>query len=316
MIRDDHDSTTGTSRRGFLKLTAAAFGSLLVPGFSPPRRPFPGSKEPPLEDWTEADRRELARYKRVKIQGAATRAPALEFHGDSYNLAGGGYSMNPDMFRYLMEWFQDNDVWAMTADEVVGYINGTLEIPTRSVILTTDSGSTSRDSLARMIPVLQDTSMHFISFIWTKRMDPGENDLCIDDRCWGAFREAQESGVFSFGTHTESHRDFAKLTPDEGIQDLLQANEEIESNLGIVPNLIAWPFESYPNWASMLENYGFEGGFAGNSRFAMSANVVLPNEPLPWSIPRVLPPNPGTLTSGRPNGLTIQEMMEMFSNGF
>jgi len=316
MIRDDHPSSIGTSRRDFLKLTAAAFGSLLVPGASPLRRQFPGKKEPPLEAWTEADKRELARYKRVKIQGAATRAPALEFHGDSYTLGGGRYSMVPDTFQYLMEWFQDHDVWSMTSEEVVGFINGTMEMPARSVILTTDSGNTSQDSLARMIPVLNRTGMHFISFIWTRNMASGEHDLCAGDRCWEAFREAQASGVFSFGTHTESHRDFATLTAEEGIRDILQSATEIEDNLGVFPNLISWPYESYPHWAEMLDDYGFDGGFAGNCRYAMIWNVVQFNEPRRWSLPRVLPPNPGTLVSGRPSGLNIHEMMVMFSDGF
>ncbi len=224
--------------------------------------------------------------------------------------------MNPETFEYLMEWFQKNDVWAMTADEVVGFINGTMEMPARSVILTTDSGNTSQGSLSRMIPVLQQTGMHFISFIWTENMEPSEHDLCAGNRCWEAFQEALESGVFSFGTHTESHRDFANLTYDQGIQDILQSTMEIEDNIGIRSKLLSWPFESYPGWASQLEDHGFEGGFAGNSRFAMAYNVVLFNEPMRWSIPRVLPPNPGTLTSGRPSGLTIEEMMVMFSDGF
>ncbi len=299
-----------------MKLTAAALGSLIMPRPSPLRIPPQGNKQPPQEVPSDLDLRNLARLKRIKIQGAASRAPALEFHGDSYTLGGGRYGMIPETFQYLMEWFQKNDVWAMTSDEVVGFINGTMEMPARSVILTTDSGNTSQDSLARMTPVLRRTGMHFISFIWTKNMDPGEHDLCTENHCWEAFQEALESGVFSFGTHTESHRDFAQLPVDQGLQDILQSTSEIEDNLGVSCKLISWPYESYPYWASQLGDHGFEGGFAGNSRFAMQHNVVLFNEPRRWSIPRVLPPNPGTLTSGRPNGLTIEEMMVMFSDGF
>lgn len=299
-----------------MKLSAAALGSLLLQGSSPFPGPFPGKKDPPADETVEIDLRQLARFKRIKIQGAASRIPALEFHGDSYTLAGGAYSMNPETFLYLMEWFQANDVWAMTADEVVGFINGTVVMPARSVILTTDSGNTSQASLARMIPVLQQTGMHFISFIWTSNMETGEHDLCRDDRCWEAFREALQSGVFSFGTHSESHRDFAGLTAEEGIRDLLRSTAEIEDNLGIRSNLISWPFESVPSWASELEAFGYEGSFAGNSRFAMVHNVVHFDEPLRWSLPRVLPPNPGTLTSGRPSGLTIEEMMVMLTDGF
>jgi peptidoglycan/xylan/chitin deacetylase (PgdA/CDA1 family) len=299
-----------------LKVTAAAFGSLLVPGSVSQASPFSGDKEPPRVEPNEFDLRGLARRKRIKLQGVASRAPALEFHGDHYTLAGGAYSMNPDTFGYLMEWFQANDVWAMNLEETVGFFTGTMEMPARSVILTTDSGNTSQASLARMIPVLQQTGMHFISFIWTQNMESEEHDICAGNSCWDAFLQAKESGVFTFGTHTESHRDFAQLTPEQGIRDLLQSKQEIEDNLGINIDLIAWPFESYPSWARQLEDYGFVGGLAGNCRPSIQQNVVLYNDPLRWSLPRVLPPNPGTLRSRRPRDLTIEQMMVMYSDGF
>jgi peptidoglycan/xylan/chitin deacetylase (PgdA/CDA1 family) len=309
-------STPKASRRDFLTFSGAVTGSLIaahMPSFAPP---FPRKKGRTLEPLSAHEKREIARYKRIKMQGPATRAPALEFHGDSYTLAGGRYSMVPETFEYLMAWFHDHDVWAMTAEEVVGFINGTMQMPARSVILTTDSGNTSQDSLARMIPVLERTGMHFISFIWTQNMASGEHDICNNDSCWEAFREARDAGVFTFGTHTESHRDFATLNEEEGLRDILQSTREIEDNLGIFPDLISWPFESFPDWAGILEDFGFEGGFAGNSRFAMVNNVVLFNEPRRWSLPRVLPPNPVTLVSGRPSGLSIDEMMTLFSDGF
>jgi len=315
-MRETDSLDPETSRRDFLKLSAAAAGSLLAANTSSFGPPLPEKKGPAFEPLSAREKRDLTRYKLIKMQGTASRAPALEFHGDSYTLAGGRYSMTPETFLYLMEWFQDHDVWAMTAEEAVGFLKGTMEMPARSVILTTDSGNTSLNSLARMIPVLKRTGMHFISFIWTQNMASGEHDLCINDRCWDAFREAQDEGVFTFGTHTESHRDFATLTEEEGLRDILQSTREIEDNLGVFPDLISWPFESYPHWAGILEDFGYAGGFAGDSRFAMVRNVVLFNETLRWSLPRVLPPNPVTLVSGRPSGLDIAEMMAMFSDGF
>ena len=283
------------SRRDFLKLSGLMLGALATGD--------------PIS-------RQSERLYLIKKYGPANRVPALEFHGDNYFFYNGAYCMDPRTFVYLMSWLQENEFLAVTSDEVVAYIQGDLTLPARSIILTTDSGNGSMKSLSRMIPVLQKTGMHFISFIWTRYMLAVESVECQQDVCWESFQTARDSGVFSFGSHTESHKDFATLSLEEGMQDLLESKKEIEDFLGVSPKLISWPFESVPDWAPSLASQGFVGGFAGSSRRSMPENVVLPGEPEPWSMPRVFPPNTGSLTSGRPADKTIQQMMEMFTDGF
>jgi peptidoglycan/xylan/chitin deacetylase (PgdA/CDA1 family) len=284
------------TRRDFLKVAGLAMGTLSL---------------------GHSISRSAARLRLIRKYGPATRIPAFEFHGDNYYMYDGAYCMNPATFKFLMTWLQENEVWAPTSDEVVDYIRGDLELPSRSVILTTDSGNVSLPSLGRMIPVLQETGMHFISFIWTRYMQSKESVSCRDDICWNAYRDARDSGVFSFGTHSESHRDLSMLGSEEGLEDLLVSKKEIEDSLGVSPRLISWPFEAVPDWADILGQHGFMGAFAGGDRRkTMLDNVILPNEPSPWDLPRVLPPNFGTLTSGRPGGKTLPEMMAMFTDGF
>jgi len=284
------------SRRDFLKVSALAAGSLFL-------KSHPAGNPDLLE--------------RVQKYGIAGRIPALEFHGDNYYMYNGAYCMNPATFKLLMEWLQENEVWAVTANDLVGYLSGQVDLPARSIILTTDSGAVSQTSLARMVPVLQDTGMHFISFIWTRNMGADESVTCQGDACWNAFRLARDSGTFSFGSHSETHRDLALLSKKEGMNDLLTSRKKIEDALGISPRFLSWPFESVPSWAPDLQEIGFMGAFAGGgSRKNMQANVVLPSDPSPWDLPRVLPPNIGTLTSGRPVGKTLAQMMEMFTDGF
>lgn len=289
---------TGTllSRRDFLKVSALAAGSLFLKARS--------ATEPGLID-------------RVLKYGVAGRIPALEFHGDNYYMYNGAYCMNPATFKFLMEWLQKNEVWAVTSDQLAGYLSGELDLPARSIILTTDSGAISRTSLARMVPVLQDTGMHFISLIWTHNMSADESLACTEDACWEAFRQARDSGTFSFGSHSETHRDLALLSKADGFNDLLTSKKKIEDALGVSPRFLSWPFESVPSWAPDLQEIGFMGAFAGGgSRKTMADNVVRPSDPSPWDLPRVLPPNIGTLTSGRPIGKTLPQMLEMFTDGF
>jgi peptidoglycan/xylan/chitin deacetylase (PgdA/CDA1 family) len=283
------------NRRDFLKISGLMLGALAL--------------GEPLTRATE-------RARLVHKYGPATRIPALEFHGDNYYFFDGAYCMNPSTFKYLMTWLQENEVWAASADEVVAYLLGNLTLPARSIILTTDSGNTSIESVPRMIPVLQKTGMHFISFIWTRYMLASESESCREDICWNTFRDARDSGVFSFGTHSETHRDLALLSQKVGVEDLLTSKKEIEYFLGVSPQLISWPFESIPTWAPVLAEHGFVGAFAGNSRLTMLENVTLPGDPEPWSLPRLLPPNIGSLTSGRPAGKSMQQLMEMFTDGY
>jgi peptidoglycan/xylan/chitin deacetylase (PgdA/CDA1 family) len=293
-MSSQHDHSI--SRGEFLKLTGLAFAGLTL-----------GSQVP----------RTIERQRLVRKYGPATRVPALEFHGDNYYFFDGAYCMNPPTFKYLMELLQENEVWSATSDEVVAYIQGQIDLPARSIILTTDSGNASVVSLERMTPVLQETGMHFISLIWTRYMQATESVLCQGDICWSAFRDALDSGVFSFGSHSETHRDLATLSPEEGLADMLDSKKEIEDMLGVTPQLISWPFESVPSWAPILADHGFVGSFAGGgSRKTMLENVILPSEPSPGDLPRVLPPNFGSLTSGRPGGKTMLEMLEMFTDGF
>ena len=260
--------------------------------------------------------RNIDRLTQIERQGAATKVPAFEFHGDNYSFYNGSYSMTPETFIDLMTWFQKNEVWSATLNELEDFLSGNIQLPARSVILTTDSGNTSMSSLARIVPVLQRTSMHMNSFIWTKNMNASESSLCKPDNCWHAFRIAQKSGVFSFGTHTETHRDFAKLSEDEGVADILKSSRKITTMLGVVPKFISWPYESVPIWAEKLNTHGFKGAFAGNSRLSINLAYVQPKDDLVWSLPRIFPPSPGNLVSGRPNGKTIQEIMQNYSGGF
>jgi len=259
--------------------------------------------------------RDRRRISLIEQYGTATKALPLEFHGDLYWFFDGAYSMDPPTFTWLMDWFQKNDVWAVSADELLGFLDGTLQLPARSVILTTDSGASSVDSLQRMIPVLQDTGMHFISFIWTMQMLPEETAGCPDNLCWETFNIAKESGVFSFGTHTEYHLPLAEKDEAFGMQDVAQSIEEIETNLGISPQVLSWPLESCPKWGENLADLGIRAAFGGRSR-PFDQCAVYAQDPLPYCLPRLFPPNRQDLLSSRPAGMSIEELAVNYMDGF
>lgn len=259
--------------------------------------------------------RDRQRISLIQKYGTATKALPLEFHGDHYWFFDGAYSMDPATFVWLMTWFQKNDVWAVSANELLGFLDGTLTLPARSVILTTDSGASSVESLQRMIPVLQETGMHFISFIWTMQMLAEETAACPDNLCWDTFHIAKESGVFSFGTHTEYHLPLAEKDEAFGMKDVAQSIEEIETNLGVSPQVLSWPLESCPQWGDKLIDLGIRAAFGGRSR-PLDQCAVYAKDPLPYCLPRLFPPNRQDLISSRPAGMTIEDLALNYMDGF
>jgi peptidoglycan/xylan/chitin deacetylase (PgdA/CDA1 family) len=284
------------------------------PTFIPTRADAPSQFSAP-HLYHDPTTREVLRRGLINKYGPAEKVLSLEFHGDYYYLEDGSYNMDPDTFAWLMEWFHHNEVWAVNGRELLGFLDGALELPARSVVLTTDSGNTSIASLTRMIPVLQRTGMHFISLIFTAKMDAGESVTCEGDACWEKFREAVDSGVFSIGSHSDRHPDFQELSAREGLRDLLRSKAAIEDNLGIEVELLSWPYESCPVWMDQLPDHGFKAAFGGRSRPIEDCSIY-PLDELRWCLPRLLPPNRDTLTSNRPLGMTIDQMMLAYSGGF
>jgi peptidoglycan/xylan/chitin deacetylase (PgdA/CDA1 family) len=227
---------------------------------------------------------------------------------------GGGYSMTPKQFEEQMRFLMDNEYHFVTGTELTGYVEGWLTLPARSVIMTTDSGSTSMKSLPRMTALFDKLKAeygyapHFNSYIWTKAMTPKESTNCPEDKCWTAFRKALESGYFSFGTHSESHDAFAEYTLDKAIADLEQSRKEIKDNMGVTVNGISWPFESCPiTWMDKLKLNGFIYAYGGWSR-SLGVGYTYPKDTQSMCLPRIFPPNPTGL-SGRPDGLTLEQIL-------
>jgi peptidoglycan/xylan/chitin deacetylase (PgdA/CDA1 family) len=265
-----------------------------------------------MQDYGRTDKERLGidywkkMEERIDKYGPAKRIINFELHGDNYSFYDGGYSMNPEAFKRQMTYLCQEDYHFVTAPELLGFLEGWIELPARSVILTTDSSNRSVNSLARIMEDFSslqgsyETYPHVLSFIWTLDMTPQE-------KAWDTFRQALESGHFSIGTHTESHKDFRQMSPEMGIADLRQSKQKIKNKLGINVYGISWPFEGCPSYREELEAEGFKFAFGGRSR-GLAECYTYKNDSLRLCLPRVFPPNPNGV-SGRPNGKTLEEML-------
>ncbi len=278
--------------------------------------PVAPTKTPSVrEKWILAHDQE--RIQLINEQGVAQTIPALEYHGDNYFFSydnGAVVELGPEGFRAQMKWFHDNSVHAVTGEELVEWLHGEIELPSKSVLLTFDLSSRSKESVSRMLAVFEEFNMHGIFTIMVVKTDARETIECPNDSCWQAFRDAYNSGMATIGSHTITHRDFANVSPEDGLAELAESKRIIEENIpGCVLNILTWPFESVPSWGSRIQEIGFEAAFGGNT-YPILKNAAQLAKPEDWyRLPRVLPPN-STGISGRPNNKTLKEIMEMYWN--
>jgi len=250
----------------------------------------------------------------IEEYGPAQRILTLEFHGDTYSMADGHYAMTPEQFETQMRYLLDNNHHFVTGAEMVGFLEGWLQLPSRSIILTTDSGQGSVNSFARITALFTKleaeygVSPHMNSFIWTQGMTPAENYKCSNDSCWQFFRAAVQSGYFTFGTHTETHRDFSQLTDEDATWDINESQQEIHDALGLNVYSLSWPFEACSSNSDLIASLGIKYAFGGSTR-DLKQLFSYTGDNMALCLPRLFPPNPNG-TSGRPGGLTLEQMLQ------
>jgi hypothetical protein len=236
----------------------------------------------------------------------------LEFHGDSYTMYDGRYSMNPQAFRAQVEYLMQQDYHFATLHEVEGFVQGWLALPSCSVILTTDVSDEHAASLLSIASTFTDLeaqygySPHMIAFIWTGAMASG---VCWSGGCWEDLNEALETGYFTFGTHSYSHQDFGQITPAEQTEDLQRSISDMQAEMGLTPYALAWPFETCSAYPDTISTLGITLAWGGVTK-PMEQNFTSWLDPRPLCLPRMLPPNIEGI-SMRPPGYTLQQMLEM-----
>jgi hypothetical protein len=257
-------------------------------------------------------------YQRIEKFGTAEKIAALELHGNNYNMYNGGYSLSPESFYIQIDYLMKNEYHFVTIHELEGFLEGWLDLPKRSIILTSDSGNPSRESNTSIIEQFSDLTLkygyrpHIQSYIWTFNMTADESSKCKDDACWESFRDAMASGFFTFGTHSESHHAFEFETPGFLYEDLKQSIDEIYDNLGIRVYAITWPHESCSREMEILNNLGITIGFGGLSKPERDS-FVYKEDAMNLCLPRLFPPNSGNINSqsSRPYGFTLQDILDL-----
>lgn len=271
----------------------------------------------PKELWDMNHEEERVSY--LAQQGPAVTIPALEYHGDEYYMEISDiidYILTPEAFERQMKWFRDNQVHAVTGDELIKWLDGEIELPRKSVVLTFDFvGETKAHSLPRMVNVLNKYGMHGILAIMSLNMDEDQSERCAEDFCWQVIRDAYQTGTVTIASHSIYHVPSANLSEGNGLAEFSNSKKLLEDRIGngLVVNILSWPYENIPEWKDKVYYIGYELAFGG-STYQINDNAIHLSRPWDrYNLPRVFPPNSNGL-SIRPWGETMEKIMEMYWN--
>jgi peptidoglycan/xylan/chitin deacetylase (PgdA/CDA1 family) len=160
--------------------------------------------------------------------------------------------------------------------EILAAIRDGRELPDRTVGITIDDAFLSVYTEAW--PRLRSAGFPFTLFVATDAIDAGYKDFMS----WDQIRELHAAGV-AIGSQTASHLHMAANDQERNREDLTRSNERFVAELGVQPDLIAYPFgEVSTEVQNIVRDAGFVMAFGQHSGVvhATADPYYLPRFPL------------------------------------
>lgn len=190
--------------------------------------------------------------------------PVLMYHHINPH-KGDMVTVTPEVFEGQMEYLHKAGYRTLKIDELVDFIEGSLEIKERSAVITFDDGWL--DNYMYAFPVLKKYSINATVFVITGRIERAseskteqplsfpkhnESKLLIEKNedykvvlNWEIIKEMSDSGLVEFYSHTKSHAKCNELSEDELLKELGEPKKIIEEKLGRPCPYLCWPYGKY-----------------------------------------------------------------------
>ena len=177
-------------------------------------------------------------------------------------------------FSAQMRYLSDHGYQVLRAGEAMTLLREKKALPPKAVVLTVDDAYTTFKTGA--MPILRQYNFPVTLFVNTDSV--GSKDS-LD---WNELRQLAKEGV-EIGNHTATHRSLTEQFSKESTAsyrqrlhaDLDRAQQVLTRELGVVPQLFAYPYGEYSLLAQeVVEEYGFLAAFAQHS------GVIGVNDPL------------------------------------
>lgn len=193
----------------------------------------------------------------------------------------GTYTIYADEFENHLQYLKEQNIRVITVSELLDYIDGKIDLPTKCILLTLDDCDITFYKHA--YPLLKEYDVKMNAAAIGNRLDwASEGTSYRKHYCtWDEVKEMAESGFVEFGSHTynlhdkEDGRTGTMIKSDEGVQtyrkvlmdDMIPLNEKIEAYVGYSPRFFVYPYYavSMPSIPVLRDDIGYELLFCGNS---------------------------------------------------
>lgn len=182
----------------------------------------------------------------------AVRTPVLMYHrvGDAHNERERKYCISPQRFAKHMQILARAGWQAVTIDDFFDWLDGSVELPEQSFLLTFDDGFLGVHEYAA--PVLTALGWPATVFLvsqligqrdaWGEARNPSGATYPLMDA--SHIRELRARG-FSFHSHTRSHADLLTLNDSALHDQLAGARDDLQTLLGVAVDYLAYPYGRY-----------------------------------------------------------------------
>lgn len=190
--------------------------------------------------------------------------------GDPYN------TIRLDQFEAHLAEITRGGYTVMPLGEIIAALRNRQPLPDRTLAITIDDSHGSIWTEAW--PRLKRAGLPFTIFLATETIDRGASGYMT----WDQLRELRDAGV-AFGNLTAAHPHLPVQTPNRIAREIEQANRRIMEELGIKPDLFAYP---YGEWSREVRRAviaaGFRAAFGQQSGIAYAAQdyFTLPRFPM------------------------------------
>jgi len=154
-------------------------------------------------------------------------------------------SIAPEDFEAHMNYLQENNFRIVPLTELTESIRKSELLPDKTVAITFDDSY--RDVYESAYPLLKKRNWPFTFFVNTDLV--GKGKLFVT---WNQLGEMSKNGV-TIANHSTAHNHMVRLNANESLADwkkrivneITQAQEKIEKEIGVAPKIFAYPFGEY-----------------------------------------------------------------------
>lgn len=183
--------------------------------------------------------------------------PILAYH--RVNSDGEMYSISPGDFEAQLRYLKEKGYATVSLAEMQEAFAGKRSLPVKPIVITFDDGYA--DNYLQALPLLE--KYGFTATVFVLAGHVGQPEYLS----WEQIRAMQERRT-EIGSHTFSHADLNRLTPDEQRRELAESKRLLEEKLGTPVEYLAYPYGQFsPALFALLEETGYRGACTGLSGF-------------------------------------------------